>query len=64
MATFEHTTPKGRPEDRPPPILPEVLLVVCAMLLLPFTLASLLFWALGRLLVSPPSPQFSPGSQA
>ncbi len=49
MMTFEHTTPKGEPADRPPSILPEIVLVVCAILLLPFTLVGLLFWGIGKI---------------
>ena len=49
MMTFEHTTPKGNASDRRAPILPEVFLVVCALVLLPFTLLVLFFWGIGYL---------------
>jgi hypothetical protein len=50
MMTFPHTTPHGEGRDRPPSILPGVLLVICGIVLLPFTLLGLLGWLVSRLL--------------
>ena len=50
MMTFEHTSPDGKAsEDRRAPILPEVLLAICALVLLPFTLLGLLFWGVWKI---------------
>jgi hypothetical protein len=49
MITFEHTGPGGKPlGDRPPSIFMAVVLVLCAVVLLPFTLLVLLWWGVAR----------------
>ena len=49
MMTFEHTSADGKAsDDHPAPILPEVFLVICALVLLPFTLLGLFFWGVWK----------------
>jgi hypothetical protein len=49
MATFEHTRNNRPVEDRPPPRLPEIVTILCGIVLLPFTLLSLLGWGAWKL---------------
>jgi hypothetical protein len=49
MMTFPHTTPNRSKDDHRPSILPVVVLIVCAIVLLPFTLLGLLWWGLSQL---------------
>jgi hypothetical protein len=49
MMTFEHTRNHQPVEDRPPSIFPSVVLAICALVLLPFTLLGLLLWGVSKL---------------
>jgi hypothetical protein len=49
MMTFEHTRNNQLVEDRGASIFPSVVLVICALVLLPFTLLGLLIWGASRL---------------
>jgi hypothetical protein len=49
MMTFEHTSPKGNADDHRPSLLPAVLLVICGVLLFPFTLLAVFWWGMSRL---------------
>jgi hypothetical protein len=48
--TFPHTSPSHHPaSDRRPSLFPAVVLILCAIVLLPFTVLALLWWGLSRL---------------
>jgi hypothetical protein len=49
MMTFPHTSPSHPVSDRAPSLFPAVVLVLCAIVLLPFTLLAFLWWGLSRL---------------